>query len=145
MDTGATPRRRVAWACTCQPSAMPIKASPKGGGRSHQLAREPRSGASRPTTISPLPTYGGVCRRRQTACRQTAFGCTYTSLSHVHSPIGTSLSRSAFKTTLRGASSKRYVAKPAIVARKLKPLQFDDTLEVSLKIALSFEHSVVPQ
>ena len=31
MDTGATPRRRVAWACTCQPSAMPIEASPKGG------------------------------------------------------------------------------------------------------------------
>ena len=31
MDTGATPRQRVAWACTCQPSAMPIEASPKGG------------------------------------------------------------------------------------------------------------------
>ena len=31
MDTGATPRRGVAWACTCHPSAMPIEASPKGG------------------------------------------------------------------------------------------------------------------
>ena len=66
-------------------------------------------------------------------------------MSDVHPPIGTSLPRPAFKTTLRGASSKRYVAKPAIAARKLKPFQFDDTLEVSLKIALSFEHSVVPQ
>ena len=30
-EAGATPRRRVAWACTCQPSPMPIEASPKGG------------------------------------------------------------------------------------------------------------------
>ena len=28
---GATPRGRVAWVCTCQPSPMPIEASPKGG------------------------------------------------------------------------------------------------------------------
>ena len=28
---GATPRRRLAWACTCQPSPMPIEASKKGG------------------------------------------------------------------------------------------------------------------
>ena len=34
-----------------------------------------------------------------------------------HSPIGTDFTRSAFKTTLRGAVSRCYVAKPSIAAR----------------------------
>ena len=34
----------------------------------------------------------------------------------MHFPVGTDLRRSAFKTTLRGAGPRRYVAKPSIAA-----------------------------
>ena len=91
------------------PSPAPCSASshmacgsrvvPEGGSLPSTRSRAQERG-SRPTTISPLPTYGGVCRRRQ-----TAFGCTYASLSHVHSPISTDPRRSAFKICLQGAIS----------------------------------------
>ena len=102
MDTGATPRRRVAWACTCHPSAMPIEASQKGGSLPSTRSRAQERG-SRPTTISPLPTYGGVCRRRQ-----TVFGCTYASLSHVHSPI-------RVQDLPPGSHLERHVVKPSFI------------------------------
>lgn len=77
------------------------------------------------------------------ACR-----CTCAPLSDVHSPIGTDRPRSAFKTTLQGAGSKRYVTKPSITARELKvrsnPLQLDDALDAGLKAPIPFEHSIVP-
>ena len=47
---GATPRRRLAWACTCQPSPMPIKASPRGGVAPY-TGRKLRIGIAAPAAV----------------------------------------------------------------------------------------------
>ena len=57
-----------------------------------------------PTTASHTATYGSVC-----ADPEMAFRCTCAQMSDVHSSIGTNLPRPAFKTTLWGASSRRYL------------------------------------
>ena len=99
IGPGATPRGRIGMGLHMPTLPDADRGIPKGGSLPSTRSRAQERG-SRPTTISSLPTYGGVCRRRQ-----TAFGCTYASLSHVHSPISTDPRRSAFKICLQGAIS----------------------------------------
>ena len=79
---------------------------------------------------------------------EMAFRCANAPLSNVHSPIGADLARSAFKTTLRGAGSRRYrgeaVDRRPGTRSPVEPLQLDDALEAGLKAAIPFKHSVAP-
>ena len=82
---GATPSGRVAWACTCRTFPKPCEACLDGG-------------RSRPPRI--IPERRSLCRGRAATARQparcgstgphmeTAFRCTCTPLSNVHSGTG---------------------------------------------------------
>ena len=50
---GSDPPWRVAWACTCQPSPMPIEASQKGGVAPF-FGRKLRSGVAAPAAVPQL-------------------------------------------------------------------------------------------
>ena len=93
---------------------MPIEASQIG--RSLPICPEPL-GAGRPR-VRPARNRKTANAIRRSACfRGTASRRTRTHLSDVHALIGTDPTRSAVKTTLRGAGSRRHVAKPPVAAR----------------------------
>ena len=118
IGLGATPRRRVAWACTCHPSPMPIEASQKGG-VAPVNGRVPRSG----NTVS----GGHVATAREPATyvsagthMEMAFRCTCTPMSDVNPPISTHPRRSAFKIRLQGAVSCAVWLRPSIIVPALE-------------------------